>query len=256
MSDLEQRLVELGSHMDFPATPPIAAAVRARLAGAPPHLRARKWRLIAAALAAALAVVFGVPPVRTAIAHWLGISGIVIKPVPSLPAATPPRAHQSLTELGYSLGLGQLTSLEAARAQAGFAVAVPTSLGAPDGVYVRTNLGQVVSLLYRPRADLPESPQTGAGLLITEFRGSVETAQFEKLIKFGTVVTPVRVDGGQGYWISTEHAIEYRLPDGSFDTDGLRLTGPALFFERGDVTVRIEGAITEDRALSIAAALR
>jgi hypothetical protein len=252
MNDLERRLVDLGSRIDFPVTPPLAQAVQARLAAVPTRRRLPRWRLVAVALAAALAVVFGVPPVRTAIAHWLGITGVVIRPVQTLPAITP----QSLTELGDGLALGQLSSLTAARARAGFAVAVPASLGAPDAVYVRTDLGPVITLLYRPRAELPEWRQSGIGLLITEFRGGVDPTLFQKLVPPGATVKPVTVGGGAGYWISAAHAIAYQLPDGSIAPDSVRLAGPTLIFERGDVSVRIEGAASEDRALALAAALR
>ena len=256
MDGLERRLVELRAYLDYPATPPLAMTVRARLAATPSRPRVRRWRLIAAAVAAALAIAFGIPPVRTAIAHWLGITGIVIRPVRSLPATTPPTTPQSLQQLGLRLGLGRLSSLEAARAVVGFAVAVPASLSAPDGVYVRNDLGPVVSLLYRPSGDLSESQQTGVGLLITEFRGSADPQLVQKLVVPGTQVLPVTIGGGQGYWIPSIHGLEYRLPDGSIRPDEVRLSGPTLIFERGDVSVRIEGAVSEERALSIAAGLR
>ena len=255
MDTLEQHLTELGSHLVFPATPPLAAAVRVRLSAEWSRRRTPRWRLIAAALAAALAIVFGIPPVRTAVAHWLGISGIVIRPVPSLPAATPPRASPSVSDLGRRLGLGTVSSLRDAQALAGFVIAVPGSLGAPDAVYVRTEPGRVVTLVYRPRPGLPQSAQTGVGILITEFRGSVDPGLFQKLIVAGTPLTPVTVNGGQGYWIPSVHGIAYELADGSIYPDQVRLAGPVLIFERGDMTVRIEGAGTEDRALAIAASL-
>jgi hypothetical protein len=42
----------------------------------------------------------------------------------------------------------------------------------------------------------------------------------------------------------------------SFVGDTLRLAGPTLAFERGAVTIRIEGAIGEAQALAIAHSLR
>ncbi len=213
--------------------------------------------MILAAVAAMLAVALGVPPVRTAIAHWLGIQGVVITPVHTLaPSPSPPPAA-SPSGLGSNLDLGQSSTLEMGRRTAGFQVVVPQSLGSPDAVYIRSDLGPVVTLVYTPRIGLPPSGQTGVGLLITEFRGATDPMLIQKFVAADTTITPVTVDGGSGFWLGgAPHQLAYHLPGGSFVPDTLRLAGPTLVFERGDVTVRIEGDLTESEALAIAHSLR
>ncbi len=249
-TEVEQLLTELGRRIAFPPTPQLALLVGPRLSQPQPRPLVTRWRIALASAVAILAVVFGVPPVRTAIAHWLGIQGVVITPVTSLPAT--PTSHPK-----SGLNLGQPTSLPAARLAAGFPVLLPQSLGAPDAVYTRSDVGPVVSLAYAPRAGLPQSGETGLGLLITEFRGSTNPQLIQKFVLPGTSVTPVTVNGGSGFWLDhAPHELAYELPDGSIDADSLRLAGPALVFERGDVTIRIEGNLSEAQALAIAGTLR
>jgi hypothetical protein len=258
ISDLEQRLADLGGHVGFPPTPPLAAMVRPRLAESQRQPTRKRGAMILGAVGAILAVTLGVPPVRTAIAHWLGIQGVVISPVTSLaPNLAPPRTA-SPSDLGSNLGLGQRSSVESARRTAGFQVLVPQEPGSPDAVYFRTDLGPVVTLVYAPRNGLaPPSGQTGVGLLVTEFRGATEPMLIQKFVTAETTVTPVTVDGGSGFWLGgAPHQLAYVLPDGSIAPDTLRLAGPTLVFERGDVAVRIEGNLTEAQALAIAHSLR
>jgi hypothetical protein len=252
-SGLEEQLTELGNHVAFPPTPPLALLLRPRLAASAARPSSRRPALILAAIAGILALGLGVPPVRTAIAHWLGIQGVVISPVPTLSPQPVPRHTPSLPGLGANLGLGRLSTIEMARRAVGFQVLVPRSLGSPDAVYIRSDLGPVVTLVYAPRTGLPPSGQTGVGLLITEFRGATNPMLMQKFVTPQTTITPVTVAGGPGFWLGgAPHQLGYLLPGGSFAPDTLRLAGPTLVFERGGLTVRIEGSLTETAALAIA----
>jgi hypothetical protein len=177
----------------------------------------------------------------------------VISPVPTLSPQPVPRHTPSLPGLGANLGLGRLSTIEMARRTVGFRVLVPRSLGSPDAVYIRSDLGPVVTLVYAPRTGLPPSGQTGVGLLITEFRGATNPMVMQKFVTPQTTITPVTVAGGPGFWLGgASHQLGYLLPAGSFAPDTLRLAGPTLVFERGGLTVRIEGNLTETAALAIA----
>ena len=256
INDLEQRLADIGAYVEFPPTPALAAMVRPRLAQPAPRPTANRARLIIAAVAAILAVALA-PPVRTAIAHWLGIQGVVITPLPSLSPRPAPHATTSASGLGSNLGLGQRSTLATARSTAGFAVVVPQTPGPPDAVYTRSDLGPVVTLVYASRPGLPQSGQAGVGLLITEFRGATDPMLIQKFVTPQTTITPVTVDGGAGFWLDgAPHQLAYDLPDGSLVPDTLRLAGPTLVFERGEVTIRVEGNLTETQALAIAHSLR
>lgn len=256
--ELEQQLVELGRHIGYPATPELASTLRARLSERSPRrvVTRRRVALVGIALAL-LGALFGVPPVRTAIAHWLGIQGVVITPVSSLPAKPPSPLPASPGPLGSTLSLGRSTSLSEARAAVGFLVAVPSGLGPPDAIYTRTDIGPAVSLVYAPSGGVPQSGQTGVGVLITEFRGTSNPMLMQKFVTPDTTITPVTVNGGAGFWIGGggTHEVAYLLPGGNFVPDTLRLAGPTLVFERGDVTIRIEGSLTQARALEIARTL-
>lgn len=257
IANLEEQLVDLGRHLEFPPTPPLAAMVRPRLHTAPPRPWRRRLGLILAAAAALVAIVLGVPPIRTAVAHWLGIQGVVISPLNSLSPSPAVPSAPSTSSLGATLGLGQRSTLDGARRAAGFTVVVPQALGSPDAVYLRQDLGPVVTLVYAQRSGLPPSHQTGVGLVITEFLGAADPMLIQKFIGPDTTVTAVTVDGGAGLWLGgAPHQLGYVLADGSVVGDTLRLAGPTLAFERGDVTIRIEGAIGEAQALAIAHSLR
>jgi hypothetical protein len=78
----------------------------------------------------------------------------------------------------------------------------------------------------------------------------------QKFVGPGTSVTPVSVGGAEGFWIAgTPHDVAYQLPDGTYRPDTLRLAGPTLIFERGDITIRLEGALNETQALTLAGQL-
>jgi hypothetical protein len=261
-NDLESRLLDLGASVEFPATPPLAAVVRARLGEAPPlSLRTRLWAAwrrpllgAAIALAAAAVLVLAIPPARTTVAHWLGIRGVEITPVQTLPPI-PSRTAAPPVIPGDGLSLGIALTLAQAQSRLGFSVLVPTQLGPPDAVWARDDDGGVVTLVYLPRPGLPGSSPSGVGLLVTEFRATAAPL-IRKYIGPDTAVTPVQVGGGQGYWITgAPAAVAYTLPNGNIVGETLRLAGPTLVFEHGDLSVRIEGAPAQAQAVAIGESL-
>src|SRR5215207_10949813 len=121
MSDLEQRLTQLGRELDWPETPDVAPRVRARLTEAAPPPAARAplrrrllppaglRRSLALALVALLVLAGGVfaavPSVRDAVLDFFGLQGATIERRPSIPSAPELRLLQ----------LGQRMTLERAR---------------------------------------------------------------------------------------------------------------------------------------------
>src|SRR4051812_44853904 len=163
--ELERALREL--EPDWPPTPDLALAVRARIAAPAPRVR----RLWAPALAAALGalLVFAVvmaasPSARSTVLRWLGLQGVEVRHAP--PAATPPRVRR-----GADLGLGTSVTLATARRAAGFPVPVPSTLGRPAAVYLSRAPVPRVSLVYAPGPGIPRSRISGAGLLLMALRG-------------------------------------------------------------------------------------
>ncbi|HEY6377756.1 MAG TPA: hypothetical protein VI316_01100 [Candidatus Dormibacteraeota bacterium] len=265
---LEERLAALAATMEYPATP--AAELRARVTAAirvapprapiPPVARARwrSWRVrLAAALAVLLAVTGLVTPVRTAVAGFLGLRGVVIEQPRTVPTPTPrpPTATPSPAGLGAGLSLGEPTSLPAARAQLAFTPLVPGALPAPDGVFVRRPpTGGALSLAYRAGPGRPPAiGDSGVAILITEFRGDLAPEFFGKFVGSDATIEPVQVDGDPGYWIAgTPHSVGYHEQNGDVQIDDLRLATNTLIWQHGNLLLRIEGTQTREQALAIA----
>lgn len=250
MTDLERALAALGAGLDWPETPDLAGRVAARLAEEP-EPRRRRVRpsrralvLVFAALVAAVGVAFAVPPARTAILDWLGFRGVEIRRTPEPPAAPP--APEALTP---ELGLGGRVTLEEARRRAAYPVPVPgpTLLGPPASVHFSAAIpgGQVSFVWLR---DDPERPLT----LLSMFRAN-GTDYVQKSAGSGTRIEPVAVDGGPGYWLEGEpHAFVFRTPDGEVREETFRLAGNVLLWQRGELTLRLEGMATLAEALAVA----
>src|SRR5262245_54213742 len=274
--ELERALADLGTHLEYPPTPPLAEAVVARLAERPSSVgtagerpprrvaaRPLAWlagrpgwqRLAVAALALivlAAGIVVATPGAREAVARRLGIPGVAIHlggPAPTTPAA-PPGA-------GANLNLGRRVTIDQARAGVSFGLLLPSAPGfqAPDAVYLSQDVpGGRVDLVYRPRPGLPVSKLTNAGLLITEFRGD---PLVEKISKEATLVERVMIRGETGYWFSgSPHSFVYLDRDGNAREETSRLAGSTLVWTHNRLTLRLEGQVSKAEALRIAGSMR
>jgi hypothetical protein len=202
-----------------------------------------------AAVLLAAAVLVASPGTREAVARRLGLRGIGIDV-----GGPPPPTVTTTPGTRLDLGLGDRVTLEEARRRVGFPVLVPGALGPPDAVFVDETVppGGRVDLVYRARPGLPASPFTDAGLLITQFKGQ-PTGEFLKKVTAMGVVEPVTVGGEPGYWFSGEpHFFTYIDAAGNFREEETRLAGNTLIWQRGDLTLRLEGDIPKDEAIRIA----
>ena len=181
MTELEQMLTRLGSELDWPQTPELAARVTRRLSE-PERTRRRApvlsgfRRSLAIALVlllvVAAAAVAAVPSVRDAVLEFFGLQGATVERTTTLPTPPPDRP----------LDLGSRTSLGDAGAQLAFEPLVPSELGEPDAVYVRSGVpGGELSLAYRARPGLPRAGSTRLGLLLSEFRGDLQPEYLGKI---------------------------------------------------------------------------
>jgi hypothetical protein len=270
--DLEGALTDLAAALEFPPTPDLAAAVTASLDRAPaaapasPAARGRRWlaglagwrQLAVAAIAVVLlaaAVLVVSPGTREAVARRLGLRGVGIQiggPPPPTVTTTPGRR--------LDLGLGERVSLEEARRRVGFTMLIPGAGGLerPDAVFVDEAVptGGRVDLVYGERPGLPASPFTDAGLLITQFRGQ-PTPEFIKKVTGMGLVEEVTVGGEPGYWFSGEpHFFTYQDADGILQEEQTRLAGNTLIWQRGDLTLRLEGELSQQEAIRIAESMR
>jgi hypothetical protein len=258
---LEQELRAL--EIAWPATPDVAGAVRARLEAAPAPRRRSWWpprglvpalAWAAAAVLAALAVTMAASPsARSAILEWLGLRSVKIER--KAPTATPvPRTSQ----LGAGLDLGRSVTLEEARRTAGFRVRVPSALPAPDAVWFRDPPppGGRVSLIYKPQPGITRSPQTGTGLLVSEWRATV--GEVVRKAAGAARLERLTVAGDPAYFISgAPHGVAWVDENGEVAYENQRLAGNTLLVERSDgLLLRVEGRLSRAAAVRIAKSLR
>jgi len=265
--ELERTLADLGAHLVFPATPDLAQSVRARLAAQPApartaHLLAWPWSasprrtLLAAALAllvAASAFLAAFPGARSAVAEWFGLDGVRIVVVDETP---PPAA----SPVGPNLLLGERVTLEDARTRVPFELALldVAAFGAPDEVYVReVASGTMVSLLYRPRADLPEAAETGVGALLMQFDAETDGEILSKRVRVDSPPMEVRVGDTHGLWVfGTSSLVINPDPSIGFEGQAGRSSANILFWQRDGVTYRLETALSRQQAVVVAEATR
>ena len=238
MNELEQQLIDLGSALEVPDAPDLVAAVRDRLPSRParrarrPALRMRRRSVV---LGIALAVLLAgtaaaIPSVRHAVERVFGINGAVVERVPALPATS-----------GGTLHLGRRIPVSDARHAASF-----TALEPPSGVsaaYVAHDVpGGRISL-------------TSGRLLVTEFRGTSRPFIL-KMIAVGTRVVRTHVGGEPAAYLEgAPHEVFFLDTHGNPRTDNVRLAGNVLLWQRGPLTLRIEGARTLSDALALARSL-
>ena len=252
---LERALRDLGSNYPYPATPNLAAAVRTRIVAQPARpLRGPVWRdpwrlALAAAVLLVLAGAAALinPATRDVIAHFFHVRGVVVTRVPSPQPSISPS----------SLYLGQPVTLEAAQSQVAFNIVVPPALGTPDAVYLDSSVpGGEVALAYNPRPGIPLVPETGLGVLVTEFRGDLSPQLFLKQAESGTRIEETSVNGDQAWWIEGKpHMIVVTEGPDQSRPETLRLASNTLVWEHAGVTYRIESKLSKAEAMHIAAGL-
>lgn len=250
-SRLAEELRSLGALIDYPTTPPIASTVGSRLQergvgslvgrrSRPVWQRARRAALLAIAATVVLAAV--------AVGVGTGLGGIQLRFVDE-PA---PLATQ-LPGLG---SLGEPVTLAEAEARVGFEVLLPTlpAVNTPDAVHLAgVPESGGVALVYRERPGFPPDAQTGAALILVEFRRDIGPETFAKVINRGTQVTPTAVDGRRAYWIAGgTHELIYLDDEGREVFETSRFVGDTLIWESGDLTLRLENAPSLDTAVRIA----
>ncbi len=218
MTPLEHTLVALGRELEFPPAPDLVPAVRARLE---PRRNRRPLALaLAAAALVALAAALAVPQARSTILRFFHLGGVTIERVDTLPPAE---------ERPLAQGLGPLLSVSQARPRVNFEPLLP-----PGVDHVHVDEGAVLALLHFH----------GKTVLLTEFGGSL----YEKKILGGaeTRVQELRVGSDYGLWVAGARHV-FRMP-----SRAPRMAGNVLVWTHGDVTLRLEGPLTQAEAVSLA----
>ena len=126
------------------------------------------------------------------------------------------------------------------------------SIGPPDAAYVDAGKGGAVSLVWAATASLPATVEPGVGLVLTQFRGTVDEGFFRRCSAGTRRSSPCGSATGQGYWLSGDpHFLFWKGPDGVV-TEERRWVGDALLWSDGDITFRLESALGRDAAIRLA----
>jgi hypothetical protein len=228
LADVERALADLAASLEFPPTPDLAAAVTARLEEGPeraPTPRARRWRWPAGWRRLAVA---GLAAVLLAAAVLVASPGtreavarrLGLRGIGVQIGGPPPPTVTTAPGARLDLGLGERVSLEEARRRVGFPVLVPGTggLGQPDAVFVSENvpMGGRVDLVWRARPGLPAS----------------------------------------AFFSCEPHFFTYRDAAGNLRDEQTRLAGNTLIWQRGDLTLRLEGELSKEEAVRIAESMR
>ncbi len=278
LGTLVAALADLGDRLEYPADPgpAFAAAVASaaaerrrtgsvrRIATTQSSRAHARWRLPSQRpvrrtliLAAAIVLLLAV----AAAAATFGVRGvrIIFGPPPATIGPSGLATTPSPAPLGSHLLLGEPLSLAEARSRVSFDIVVPNLpvLGRPI-VYVSNAIrGGAVTFVYRASADIPSEGASGVGVLLTEFVGHVHQTYIEKYLQDATGVQRVSVGGRPGVWISGGvHEVAYVDAEGNLIDDSLRISGNALLWQRGPLTLRLETVADLDRALAIAESAR
>jgi hypothetical protein len=244
---LEAALSDLGTALDWPATPPLAASVGAAVRDGGPRRAA--WRPVRRSLVLGLLAALLVAGLAAAIGFALGGLRII--------TGGPPPGDPLPASVVAERGFGERVSLADAHRSLGGRLLVPdgTSLGAPPHVYYDRRTGSA-ALAWGDRPGLPADPDSGLGIVITQFPADIGPQTFVKLIDTGARVELATVGGAPGYWIEGgDHFFYFMGADGEALETTIRMVGTTLMWERDGLTLRIEGAPSLEDAVGIAESL-
>jgi hypothetical protein len=181
--------------------------------------------------------------VRDAVADALGIPGIRIEIDRDESTAT--AVAPADLSLGPEIPLAEIPDY------VGFMASMlyPDDYGLPDAVYARTlpDGTPLLSLAYVADDRLPNTAETGLGMLVMEFeaRSGVQS-MVKSMLPDGRMET-IEVNGMFGYWVEGATRLQI-LGDGSVG----RASGNVLLWQANGITFRMESALTMDEAIDIA----
>jgi hypothetical protein len=246
---IEQALVDLAAHIDWPEPAHETPDLSRRLAARQVTRRSYRWIPVTALILILVAsLLLFSPTAREAVADLLGVAGIEIRFDPDPTEA-----------VGGELDLGEAVTLEEAAEAVDFELSVPGNLGPPDGVFLsdRPSSGRV-TMVWESDETLPASGDTGIGVVYSQFALELaEEADFVKSVMPDTSVRAVEVDNAIGLWIQgAPHLISYEDAAGNRVEEETRLAGNVLMWESDGVTHRLETTVGLGSTLALASSLQ
>lgn len=234
---LERALRDLGDALDTGTPAPgLAAAVLDRVAAEPlpdaaTRLRTRLRRLLAGLLVALGLTGAVVSPVGADVVDWF--HGVLV--TEAAEDAEVPAGEPDVPPADGGLGL------DAAEVRVGYRPYLPAALGRPDGVAVDTGRG-LVSMSWE---------RDGATIRLDQFDAGISPTFW----KTARGAYPVRVGASEGLWFPVPHEVVLLGDTGEVAVPA-RLAARTLIWPLADRTLRLEGDLTLDRAIEIAASAR
>jgi hypothetical protein len=249
-ADLEERLL---AHMTGNTADGARRRPRRR-APVSPTLRGssttwRRWMSLAAMVL--LVLILLTPQVRAGVESFIRIGAVRIglAPAPSAtPAASPPYTGPVPTPLPSLLDLAGATTLEKARAQAGFPIrlpAYPPELGVPQYVFLQDLNGPMVALVW-------VDPTRTGGVRLALFELSSDVYIYKS---GATIVSETTVHGQRALWTQGPYLVQ--VIENGHVTYATRVlaNGHALIWTEGSITYRLETSASLDEAVKIAESL-
>src|SRR5438128_10756734 len=224
MTELELALLDLGRALEFPPAPDLASRVAARIEPRRRRFPVRRVAIAVAVLAVAVGIAFAVPPARSAILRFLGFGAVRIELVQTLPAAQ---------ERPLGSGLGETVTAAQAREALQGRLLLPH--GAEHATF-HVGPGDVVSLVLRSKHGL---------VLLSELPFG-DPGALKKVASDATRIEPAEVNGQQGIWLTGAPHLFV------FPGAPPRLAGNVLIWQRGGLTLRLEGRLTKAQAVELA----
>lgn len=213
-NDVEAALRDLGRQIHVPEPPDLTASVLTRI-NAP--RRRNRWLTALVAALTAFAIAFAVSPaVRAGVQNLLEFAGVEFRTEAPQSIAPPLPSNE--------------ISLDEARAQMPFEIHLPQELGTPDKITVHE--GRFVTLHY-------------GDLRLDQFDGTIRST-IGKLLA-GNGIEQI----GDKVWIPYPHRIFYIDRNGEWHDEDPHGAGQTLIWQRDQVTMRLEGDLTKERALEI-----
>ncbi|WP_330271137.1 hypothetical protein OG205_28825 [Lentzea sp. NBC_00516] len=210
----EAALLDLGRRIHVPEPPDVTAQVLTRI-NAP--RRRNRWLAALVAAVTAFAIAFAVSPaVRAGVQNLLEFAGVEFR-TEAPPSVAPPLPSQEV-------------SLDQARKEMPFEIHLPAELGEPDRITVHE--GRFVTLHY-------------GTLRLDQFDGTISSTVGKLIHQEGVEQIDDKI------WIPYPHVFFYIDRDGQWHTEEPQAAGQTLLWQRGQVTNRLEGDLTRERALKI-----
>ena len=258
---LERDLIRLAHTLPYPTTPPIAGRVVERLrTAASGRTRRVNWKWGVVAVLIVLALLMLVPPARAAVVEiiQIGVVRILRFPNPPSPAtAVPVPSSQPLPEAPRTAtpapttipalpDLAGETTLPAAQAKLDFPIllpAYPRDLGHPDRVFLQTMGSPMLVLVWLD----PDHPGVARLSLDEIAPGNWSITKYNP-----PVIEQVTIRGQPGIW--TEGPYMLQASNGNYVVQRM-VEGRVLIWTQGQITYRLETALSLEEAVKIAESL-